>query len=227
MGTKRIMNHGGIWKIKCFHCSSPTNRLDAIFFQNFAASCTSSKVCRFSRCANCYQEDPDLHLPIRRAFNGKSEYYRQRRDDEFKYYLARPIKIPITPFQCECCCFKNEYDIEPSYFSTSYEVALGVIWCANLDLFWSREAITGRGICDGINELVRCTRAARRRAPLEDIITWKVGEDVGMGIVMEILEKSIDPGGNSDINMRFNTCRNLCPVAINIYADMSQESDLR
>ena len=53
---------------------------------------------------------------------------------------------------------------------------------------------------------------------------WKVGEDVGVGISIEMLEKSIDPERNSNAYMQFDTCRNLRSVAANVYIDTSQAS---
>ena len=105
-------------------------------------------------------------------------------------------------------------------------MALGVIQHAKLDLFWSREASTVRGICGGIKELVRCARASGRRVTLEDTTPWEVGEDGVMGIAIVILDKSINPGQNSDAYMQFDTCRKLGSVAANVYATNIQSSDL-
>ena len=73
-------------------------------------------------------------------------------------------------------------------------MALGEIQRANLNLFWIREAITVRGISGGLKELVRHAREAVRRSPLEEMTPWNVGEDVGTGTEIRILDKSIDPG---------------------------------
>ena len=39
----------------------------------FAAPFIDLKVCRFSSCANCYQDDPNLHFPLRWAFHDEPE----------------------------------------------------------------------------------------------------------------------------------------------------------
>ena len=48
-----------------------------------------------------------------------------------------------------------------------------------------------------------------------------------MEIVITMLDKSIEPGQNSDMYMHFYTCRNLCSVAVNVYSATSQSSYLR
>ena len=74
--------------------------------------------------------------------------------------------------------------------------------------------------------MVRRARAAGRRVPLEYTTPWKVVKDVGMGIVIAMLEKSINPRRNNDAYMQFDTHRKLRSVAVNIYADTSQASYL-
>ena len=125
---------------KCFRCSSLTNGLYAIFYQNVSGSCISSKVCCFSIRAKCYRDNPNFIFLVRWAFNDESEYYQRRREDEFKYLQARTINFFTMPFQCEFFWFNNEYDIEPSHFSATDKVILGVILRANLDLFWRRSS---------------------------------------------------------------------------------------
>ena len=67
---------------------------------------------------------------------------------------------------------------------------LGVIRCANLYLFWSREDCTVRLIHGGLQELFRRAREDEMSVPLEDMTPCKMVEDVGMGFVITMLEKS-------------------------------------
>ena len=65
-------------------------------------------------------------------------------------FRSLPLTSTSRRSSCELCWFKNDYDREPSHFSASGKVDLGVIFHANLDLFWSMEASTVRGIWGGI-----------------------------------------------------------------------------
>ena len=40
---------------------------------------------------------------------------------------------------------------------------------------------------------------------MDDMNNWKVGDNVGMGIAIAMLDKKIDPRGNIDIYTQFDT----------------------
>ncbi len=103
---------------------------------------------------------------------------------------------------------------------------LDVIRRANLDLFWSRDSSTVSGIRSGMKELIRRAKAFGRKVPMSPVLPWPVDDKEGMGVVIAILEKSVEPGRNSDCYMQFDTVRKLRSAAANVYSATSQAASL-
>ena len=95
-----------------------------------------------------------------------------------------------------------------------------MIWRANLDLFWSREAGTVRNVVGSIKEVVR-TRSKDQgwlRPPLEPMTPWSLADGEGMGVAILMLEKSLEPGRNSNKTyQQFDTVRKLRSAVSNVY----------
>ena len=66
---------------------------------------------------------------------------------------------------------------------------LAVLRRASLDIFWSRDNSTIHGMLGYTKELVSRAREAGRSVPLITIKDWTVGDEVGMGVAIQTLNK--------------------------------------
>ena len=58
-------------------------------------------------------------------------------------------------------------------------------------------------------EIKMRAREGRRLVPLPEIYPWPVGDRVGMGVAIQILDKSLCKGRNGRNYLQFNTVRQL------------------
>ena len=65
---------------------------------------------------------------------------------------------------------------------------LAVLHRATLDIFWSRATSTIIVMLGYAKEMVRRVREAGRSVPLPAIKAWPVGNEVGMGVVIQMLD---------------------------------------
>ena len=140
--------------------------------------------------------------------------------------VARPGDWIIAPFQCDSCWFFNVYGRKEDVSSWADTHNLRLIRRANLDMFWSRETSTVQGIRGHLTEIVRRSKVYGRKVPLEEVTPWEVGDREGMGIMMCMLEKSLDKGKNATYT-QFDTCRKLRSAAASVYSSTSQSAALR
>ncbi len=87
----------------------------------------------------------------------------------------------------------------------------------NLDMFWSREASTVQGTVSDVRGIVNRSTASGRPVPLPLMAPWRVGDTQGMGVAMQMLEKSLAKGKNASDYTQFATCRKLRSAVTNIY----------
>ena len=73
------------------------------------------------------------------------------------------------------------------------------------------------GMLGYINELVRRSKEAGRAVPWLEITAWTVGDEVGMGVAIKILDKSLSNGRNNRNYLQFNMVRQLRAAALGIY----------
>ena len=183
--------------------------------------------CRFATCADCYIDSGILPFKVQRAFNDETVYYNRRREDEYKYLIARPGDGVLAPFQCEGCWFVNIYGRYPrEEESFADKCVLTCLRRANLDVFWSRESSTVKSVGGYLKEIVRRAKEADRPVPLEPFEPWRVEDKQGMGIAIMMLEKSLSKGRNTDY-LQFDTTRQLRGAASNVYSATSQAASLR
>ena len=142
------------------------------------------------------------------------------------YLVARPGDWIVAPFQCEVCWFVNVYNRRPTS-TLADKVAVDTIRRANLDMFWSRASSTLRSIMSNIKHTITRSKAAGRRVALEDMEPWPIGDSSGMGTALLMLEKSVEPGKNSDAYMQFSTVRKIRSARASVYAATSQAAELR
>jgi hypothetical protein len=87
-----------------------------------------------------------------------------------------------------------------------------------LDMLWSREAATVRGIVGDVKDIIRRVGWRDRSLPLARISPWPLGDPCGMGIALLMLEKSLEPGRNNAEYKQFDTVRKFRSTASNVYA---------
>ena len=68
---------------------------------------------------------------------------------------------------------------------------------------------------------MRISMEAGREVPLHSITAWPVGYEVGMGVEIQMLEKSLSNGRNTRNYLQLNTVRQLRAAAPDIYSATS------
>ena len=76
---------------------------------------------------------------------------------------------------------------------------------ANLDIFWSQDTSTVKGILGYTKETERREREGGRLVPLPETNSWPVGYMGVMGVAIQILEKSLCTGRTRRNYLQFNT----------------------
>ena len=126
----------------------------------------------------------------------------------------------MAPFQCDNCWFINMYKREPLTRNITDQSELAFIRRVNLDVFWSREKSTVKGIIGKVKEIIRRGRIKGRPLALPSFEPWPVEDRMGMGTAILMLEKSLEKGVN-DYYTQFDTCRMLRSVYADIYSASS------
>ena len=85
-----------------------------------------------------------------------------------------------------------------------------------MDIFWRHNTSTIYGMLGYLKELARRAREAGRSVPLPEITAWKVGDEVGMGVAIKMLDKSLSNGRNDRNYLKFNMVRQLQAAALDI-----------
>jgi len=166
-----------------------------------------------------------IKFPVNRAFNDKSEYYRRRREDATKYLVARWGDWLFAPFQCELCWMINLHGRLPLLNEYLDRQEMILIRRANLDMFWSRETGTVRGLVYDLKDIINRATWRKQIIPLDKVKQWEIGDSQGMGIALLMLEKSIEPGRNSVGYKQFDTVRKFCSTASNLSIAMVNDPD--
>ena len=206
-------------------CSRRIQPLVGIFCHNFATSRGRWTPCHYCACAKCYKAAGDLEFPVNRAFNDESVYFKRRGEDVRKYLVARPGEWLLNPFQCDQCWFVNLHDRKPVLGEYLDRQELKLIRRANLDMFWSRESSTVKGIIYDIKDIIKRLGWRDRIIPLSDITPWDLGDKCGMGVALLMLEKSIESGRNNSKYKQFDTVRKFCSTASNVYSATAEAND--
>ena len=97
--------------------------------------------------------------------------------------------MDFSPHQCETCWLVHLCGRCPDSGSLADSQNLAVLRRANLYIFWSLNTSTVHGMLGYAKELVSRLMEAGRAVPLPVITAWPVGDEVGMGVVIHILEK--------------------------------------
>ena len=156
-------------------------------------------------------------------------YYRRRRrrEDEIRYLVGRNVDWILAPHQCEKCWFVNLCVRFPGSGSLADSQTLEVLRRGNLDIFWSRSTSTINGMLGYAKEMIIRSREAGKAVPLPAITYWPMGDEVRMGVVIQVLEKSLSNGRNGRNYLQFNTFRHLQAVALDIYSSIASAHSSR
>ena len=95
----------------------------------------------------------------------------------------------LAPHQSDKLWFVNLCRRCPDLGSLTDRQTLAVLRRSNLDIFWIRNTSTIHGILGYAKELVRRYSEAGRPVPLIAITAWLVSDEVGMVVVIHIVEK--------------------------------------
>ena len=87
----------------------------------------------------------------------------------------------------------------------------------NLDIFWIRDTSTINVMLGYAKELMIRVRESGRAVPLPVIKAWPVGDEVGIGVEIQMLYKSLSNRSNTSNYIQFNTVRQLRAAALDIY----------
>ena len=104
--------------------------------------------------------------------------------------------------------------------------ALKLIRRENLDMLWSRERTTVAANLSRIKEVLNKWHPFRRSIPLPEITAWKVEDQMGMGIAMMTLAKSMEKGRIASYT-QFDACRYIIGTVSNMYGATASGNDER
>ena len=125
-------------------------------------------------------------FPMNKPLGGESMYHRKRRENESRYLVARKGDCILVPHQCEKIWFVNLCGCCPDSSCLEDSQTLEVIHRANLDIFWSCDTSTIHEMLGYEKELVIRAREADRSVPFPAITAWPMGDEVGMGVAIQI-----------------------------------------
>ena len=74
----------------------------------------------------------------------------------------------FTPFQCDSCLFVNMFHERPNPNSQDDKRTLSLIRRVNLDMFWSSEASTVKGLLSKVKEIITRWEGRKGFIPLSD-----------------------------------------------------------
>ena len=95
---------------------------------------------------------------------------------------------------------------------------------ANLDMFWSRESGTVKGLVYDMKDIIKRASWRGRLIPLTRVTPWDIEDSMGMGIALLMLEKSIESGRNNATYKQFDTVRKFRSTASNVYSSTAGAS---
>ena len=132
----------------------------------------------------------------------------------------------FSPFQCDHCWFFNLCRTQPKSYRLDDTKLLKLIRRVNLDMFWSRERSTIAGNLSRVKETIKRWEHRGNYTPLSDFGPWRSADNMGMGMAITMLEKSLEPGRLSKYT-QFDTCRQLRGTASNLYMATSSANEGR
>ena len=147
-------------------------------------------------------------------------YYERRKEDENMFLMARKGDWFISLYQCKKCWFVNVCGRLPRKLSVGDRQTIDLLRRDNLDIFWSQDTATVKGILGYTEETKRRAREGGRLVPFTEINPWTFGYNMGMGVAIKMLEKLLDKGRDGINYLQFNTVRQLQAAFSDVYSEI-------
>jgi hypothetical protein len=156
--------------------------------------------------------------------NDEGQLWKKKKDDD-RFDTAREGDTLFAPFQCDVCWFINLKGRLWNPNRIEDRLCIGVIRRANLDMFWSREPSTVRG-------MFRIYEQARRASDALGIRTsvhiqrqpWAIEDRIGFGDALVILWQSLQGGRNNLNHQQFESIRKIRSLATTIQLSRGREA---
>ena len=159
-----------------------------------------------------------LSFPVNRALGDESQYYKRRKEDENAFLVARRGEWMLSPFQCETCWFVNLCDRKPVEGSPRDDRTLALLRRVNLDIFWTRASTTVRDMVRLTRRFVQSATESGRKVNLPPFDPWPVGDQVGMEVALQMLEKTLKKGRHGRDYQQFDSVRPLRAAMSDLYS---------
>ncbi len=124
--------------------------------------------------------------------------------------MARDGDNLCTTFQCNLCCFWNLQQCDPLPNVLKDNLLLCVIWRALLDALWGRELQTVEATLHAAWSMFTQWQKVGLTLQIHPLGPFLVYDSLGMGVVVSMLLKSLEPGQYSHKYQQFKTLRKLC-----------------
>jgi hypothetical protein len=149
----------------------------------------------------------------------------QRKRDEGRFDVARQGDTLFAPFQCDFCWFINLKGRLCNEKRIEDRMCVALIRRVNLDMFWSREGSTVKG-------MFRVYEQARKASEILGIKTsvqiprkpWPLEDKVGFGDAMVVLWQSLQGGKNAQDHQQFESIRKIRSLATTIQHSRGRET---
>ena len=127
----------------------------------------------------------------------ESMYYKRRKEDKNRFLMVRKGNWFRGPYQCRKCRFVNVCGRLLRRLNVGERQTLDVLRRPNIDIFWIWDTSIVKGILGYTKETLRRARERGWLVPLTEINAWTVGDNVSMGVAIQMLEKSLCKGRNT------------------------------
>lgn len=223
-GSSKVAKNSWQWEGICNECAKRTQAPRDVFWDNYGTSRGSFPRCLNNWCSSCYVDQPILKFPKQLPENDQGQVWKKK-SDENHFDVARHGDTLFAPFQCDFCWFINLKGRLCNPRRIEDRLCIAVIRRVNLDMFWSREQSTVRGVFRVYERALKASEILgirtsvhiqRRPCPLEDRI--------GFGDAMVILWQSLQSGKNDKEYQQFESIRKIRSLATTIQLSRGRES---
>lgn len=151
----------------------------------------------------------EMKFYINEPENDKGVIWKKKNKDVNRFLTARRGDLISFPFQCDFCWGVNFTGKEVSAYSQQHKVLMSYIRRVNLDMMWSKEPST---VSSTLNNLVKARKNSARLC-LDLVVIpqgpWKVNDNAGMQIAIEILIQSQGKGKNATGYQQFDSIQKI------------------
>ena len=111
-----------------------------------------------------------MPFPINKEACNDPVKFKRKKGDPVRWLTARDGDWMVCPFQCDVCWFVNLYGRKPNPNMSTDRSELAYIRRVNLDVFWSRERSTVRGLYGKMKEEIRRSLSKGRPVALPEVL---------------------------------------------------------